>query len=266
MRSGAAAYLGLSMLDGLDAMNLLAELIDGDITPKVFINLLQEHQVYPYVCSEKLCWSLQKYRHEQKMLQAQLASIFRAEDHLSPKENRDEDMMVLTQHDVEVEFSKGTYQKILECFLEYESGRFYFSRSLPNEFEGVSTTGELVRWCPEVSVSDALRPVFQSEDIKALAEQVKKGCTVNEAPSVFKYKEGGKLILDSIKEHGYDPKALPDSSDGLSGVKALVRAKLNGKPPFKRKTAFKGQWQRLRDEGQIKEVNKLPPMNNSESN
>lgn len=70
MRGGATAYLGLSMLDGLDAMNLLAELIGGDITPKVFINLLQEHQVYPYVCSERLCWSLQKYRHEQKRLQA----------------------------------------------------------------------------------------------------------------------------------------------------------------------------------------------------
>lgn len=248
MRSCAEAYLGLLTLDGLDAMNLLAELLGGDVTPEVFVNLLQEYQVKPYFCSERLCWLLQKSKHEQRELDAKLASIFGDEDQLSPKAGRDEAMTVLTQDNVEVEFSKDTHQRILNGFLRYESERFCFVGIYPNEFEGVDATGKLVRWSTQQHIGQILNPVFKSIDIEMLAEQIKKTCAVGKSPVRFKYLVAEELIVGTLMELGYDPADLPPHENpGESGLRAIVRSKHDGKYPFDADGGFKTYWDNVRN-------------------
>ncbi len=56
-------------------------------------------------------------------------------------------------------------------------------------------------------------------------------------------------ILRIIRERGYSPKALPKREHGKTGVKAKVKS---GLPDFS-VCVFNKAWQRLRDQGEIKE-------------
>lgn len=259
MKNGcAAAYLALPMLDGVDAMKLLAELISGDITPKVFDQLLEEHQIYPYFCSERLCWLLQKSKHEQKKLDAKLASIFGEEDQLSLKTYRDEDMVVLTQDNVEVEFSKGSYQKILDGFLQYNSGKFCFVGVYPSEFEGVDVTGKLVRWGTQQSLGQILKPVFKPIDIQTLAERIQKTSAVHKAPKRYIYLDAEELILNAIKELGHDPTDLPERAKGKLDLRGIIEAKLDRKPPFDSSpSTFDNQWRRVMKNLRLERLERL---------
>ena len=64
-------------------------------------------------------------------------------------------------------------------------------------------------------------------------------------------REQEKAILACIANLGHDPKQLPKNPPGKPGVKKEIRIKLNGKPPFEAKSAFKHAWDRLLDGGEI---------------
>ena len=58
-------------------------------------------------------------------------------------------------------------------------------------------------------------------------------------------------ILDAIRGAGHDPQALPPIRPGKPGVKAAIRADLDGKGLFRGTTVFDGAWERLRSRGEI---------------
>jgi len=63
-----------------------------------------------------------------------------------------------------------------------------------------------------------------------------------------------KAVLDEIKRQGYDPKALPKNSPGLRGVKADIRAVLDGSSLFDKQSSFDKVWDKLRNKGFIKDA------------
>lgn len=62
-------------------------------------------------------------------------------------------------------------------------------------------------------------------------------------------KQQEERILDAINELGYDPGKLPARNQGASGVKKEVRGKVDFSD-----AVFKKAWERLRESGQIAEV------------
>lgn len=70
-----------------------------------------------------------------------------------------------------------------------------------------------------------------------------------------KPKQRGKAqdetIIREIKKQGLDPQALPKNSPGKLGVKAAIRAAVDGKGLFIGSTVFDAAWERLRKCGDI---------------
>lgn len=259
MRSGATAYLALPMLDGADAMSLLAELIDCDVTPKVFIGLAHEYQVSPYVCSERLCWMLQEYKYKQRETNDLLSAVFGENTQsrlLRARVSRDEEMTVLTLDDVEVEFSRGSYQKLIRCSLENRAEKICISNFASPKFEGESVTGELIRWHASSLEIERLIPFFKPADIQMLAEKIMTGSAANKKPKQLKCQKAESVILAAIKSLGYDPKTLPYSGSGLSGVKSLVKQELKADLLFQKSTSFDNHWARMRKNKDLIEVSK----------
>ncbi|MES2048134.1 MAG: hypothetical protein V4447_07025 [Pseudomonadota bacterium] len=63
-----------------------------------------------------------------------------------------------------------------------------------------------------------------------------------------------RLILLWLEKNGHDAKNLPKRKNGQPTVKALVHSALTEEPVFQNKTAFKKAWERLRADGEIKEI------------
>lgn len=256
MRSGAKAYLALSMLDGADAMDGLAGLIDCEVTPKVFINLLREYQVDPYVCSERLCFLLQGYKYKQREKNDLMSVLFGEDAQPSPRVGGDEEMTVLTLDDVEVEFSRGSYQKLIRCSLKNRAEKICISNFASPKFEGESVTGELIRWHASSLEIERLIPFFKPADIQMLAEKIMTGSAANKKPKQLKCQKAESVILAAIKSLGYDPKTLPYSGSGLSGVKSFVKQELKADLLFQKSTSFNNHWARMRKNKDLIEVSK----------
>ncbi len=60
-------------------------------------------------------------------------------------------------------------------------------------------------------------------------------------------------ILATIRQHGYDPTSLPKNEAGKPGVKAIIRAELEGESALfpRGSTVFDKAWERLRANGDI---------------
>lgn len=61
-------------------------------------------------------------------------------------------------------------------------------------------------------------------------------------------------ILNALIEAGYDPKAVPVNQSGKAGIKAQISAQLKDTPLFIGATVFTKAWQRLREQGDIKDA------------
>lgn len=248
------------MLYAFDAMSLLASLIGRDVRPESFIKFLQTYKVDSYICSERLCFTLQGYKLNEKLSSAQLDAKD-GEEHFSAFSAflcLNNEMTVLTGEGYEIEFSKGTFQKIFHCSVVYCSDKFSFLSLCQNEFEGVNTRGELVRWKSPMLLNDLFEPTFQQEDIQDLAKKIKKeAAKANKKTKLFKYQIRQPLILEAIRELGYDPKAMPSHEKGRFGIKSVVRDKLGKEPLFKGEHAFDGTWAQLLKSKDIVEVKSL---------
>lgn len=249
-----------TMLDAFDAMSLLASLIGRDVRPKSFIRFLQTYKVDSYICSERLCFTLQKHKLKNKLSIAQLDAKDGEEYTLGSSAIlcSNNEMTVLTDDGFEVEFSKGTFQKVFHCSVIYYPDKFRLLSLCNPDLEGVSTIGELVRWRSPELLSDILEPVFQEADIHDAAKKIKKGATSNNKKiKLFKYQVRQSLILEAIRELGYDPKNMPPHEKGKSGIKSVVRGKLKKELIFKGEHAFDGAWAQLLKSKDIVEVKVL---------
>lgn len=254
MKNSAADYICPTMLYSFDAMSLLSKLIGRDVRPESFINFVQAYNLDPYICSKRLCFYLQSFRRTEKLSRTQLDAIFGEVACSSPivSLSRDEEMMVLTQDDLEIEFCRGTYQRVLHCPVYYDSKRFCLLSLSFNELEGINTKGELVRWRSPTLLSNLFEPFFQHADIQKLAKEINKEAAGDKKPKLKKYQIARPLILKTIKKLGHDPKALPDSSTGGAGVKKLVREELKAHHIFEKLTSFDNHWSdMLKDEDLI---------------
>lgn len=70
----------------------------------------------------------------------------------------------------------------------------------------------------------------------------------------MKMRDQEDAILGAIKELGFDPTVLPPRVPAKRGVKSVVRDRLAQSPLFKRPSAFKNAWDRLRDSNKIVEA------------
>lgn len=67
-------------------------------------------------------------------------------------------------------------------------------------------------------------------------------------------REQENKILEWLKANGYDAQNLPKIKKGCKTAKSYARAALNGSGVFEGSTTFNKAWDRLRDGGEIKEV------------
>lgn len=63
-----------------------------------------------------------------------------------------------------------------------------------------------------------------------------------------------ELILQTIRNLGHNPEALPPQPKGQRGIKADTRERLKGDPLFAKPNAFNTAWKELKQHGAIKEI------------
>jgi hypothetical protein len=118
----------------------------------------------------------------------------------------------------------------------------------------LSTEG-LLNWLRSKRYTDlatALEEGSWPDDARISTVNLKEHATAPVLP-VQRAAAQDRLILEAIKELGYDHDGLPKNDPGNSGVKFEVRAKLKTEPAFAASTSFNRAWQRLRDRGEISE-------------
>lgn len=120
---------------------------------------------------------------------------------------------------------------------------------MPSAQGGIVAVGDLAAWLDGNGSSVRLKVIGSDghgqTDTPAPAP-AKRARTANQDAA----------ILDAIRRHGYDPKALPNWSPGAPGVKALVRGELEGKTGLfpEGSKVFPKAWDRLRGSGQISDA------------
>lgn len=105
--------------------------------------------------------------------------------------------------------------------------------------------------------SYGLNLYFLSDDIQSLAklvsntEESKKDEEFPQPKHAYKGIQQEELILNTLKELGYNPESLPKATSA-GGAKAQVKKQLDRSPPFEAKTSFDNAWKVLLSREEIK--------------
>ncbi len=111
--------------------------------------------------------------------------------------------------------------------------------------------GRDVRW------GDVETSVVSVPDFSTYAAARNINVTVRAPPNPITRGQQMRLqedaILSIIRQMGYVPSELPKQKLGVSGIKKRVKEALGNEELWQARTAFEHAWERLRDEGAIRE-------------
>lgn len=127
-------------------------------------------------------------------------------------------------------------------------------RTIKNEANGSGdvkiTLNSLDEWSRKHYQIPILKIPSSIDDERATVENI----TASTKLARTKLLDQEKAILDAITALACDPLRVPKNVPGHSGIKAKVKERLSSDPLFAGKTVFAKTWQRLREQGDIKDA------------